>query len=89
MKLLNEKIKVDKYEYELLHERIEELAREIRDNQRFMFENWKFTRESLYEMMEKYFNNQVHTVIVAQEREQIIAEMRRKVVDNIFGEEKK
>lgn len=92
MKLLNEKIKVDRHEYESLLRRVEELEDEVENcrlSKEFIFKNWRFTNDKLYEMMEKYFNEKVQTVIVARDRERIIAELRTMAMNNIFDEGKK
>lgn len=81
------KIKVDKQEYELLLERVAKLEEEIRDEKFSMFENWKWTRETLYKMMEDYFKSQCVSVIVKRDKDQIIGEVRKNAMDNIFKED--
>lgn len=81
------KIKVDKQEYELLLERVAKLEEETRDEKFSMFENWKWTRETLYKMMEDYFKSQCVSVLVKRDKNQIIGEVRKNAMDNIFKED--
>ena len=80
------KIKVDKEEYERLLERVAKLEEEIRDENFSVFENWKWTRETLYEMMEGYFKSQCISVMVKRDKDQIIGEVRKNAMDNLFKE---
>lgn len=82
------KINVDKEEYERLLERVAELEEEIRDEKFSVFENWKWTRETLYKMMEDYFKSQCIAVMAKRDKDQIIGEVRKAAMDNLFkGEE--
>lgn len=81
------KIKVDKKEYESLLKRVKELEEKVQDEHFDLFENWKFTRETLYELMKSYFETRCITAIVKRDKEQIIGEVRRQAMDNIFKEE--
>ena len=83
------RIKVDKKEYELLLERVKALEGKIQDENFSLFENWKFTRETLYDMMKSYFETQCITTIVKRDKEQIIGELKKRTMDNLFkgGEE--
>lgn len=58
------KIKVDKEEYEFLLKRVDDLEKKINELREHMFENWRWTRESLYKMMEDYFKSQCISVMV-------------------------
>lgn len=80
------KIKVDKKEYEALLERVKKLEGKVQDESFDLFENWKWTRETLYKMMEDYFKNQCITAIVKRDKDEIIGEVRRQAIDNIFKE---
>ena len=81
------RIKVDKKEYEALLERVKKLEEKIQDENFDLFENWKFTREALYDLMRSYFETQCITTIVKRDKEQIIGELRKQALDNIFKEE--
>lgn len=77
------KIKVDKKEYENLLKRVKELEeyRETEDG-RYMhvtniFQNY----------MEDFFNNKCMTVMVKRDRNMIVAEVRKNIIDNLFKEE--
>lgn len=80
------KIKVDKEEYEYLLERVAKLEEEIRDEKFSMFENWKWTRESLYKMMEDYFKSQCISVMVKRDKDMVVGEVRKNAMDNLFKE---
>lgn len=81
------KIKVDKKEYEALLERVKKLEEKVQDESLDLFENWKFTRETLYDLMKSYFETQCITTIVKRDKDQIIGEVRKQALDNIFKEE--
>jgi L-alanine-DL-glutamate epimerase-like enolase superfamily enzyme len=82
------KIKVDKKEYEDLLERVESLEEKVRDEHSVIFENWRWTRETLYKMMEDYFKTQCITTIVERDKDKIVGEVRKQAMDNLFKEEK-
>lgn len=81
------KIKVDKEEYNRLLERLDYLEEEIRRARENMFENWRWTREELYEMMEHYFKSQCISVMVKRDKDMIIGEVRKNAMNNLFKEE--
>lgn len=80
------KNKVDKEEYERLLERVDHLEEEIWHTRESMFENWKWTREYLYKMMEDYFRSQCISVMVKRDKDKIIGEVRKNAMDNLFKE---
>lgn len=80
------KIRVDKEEYEMLLERVAKLEEEVRDEKFSMFENWKWTRETLYKMMEDYFKSQCISVMVKRDKDTIVGEVRKNAMDNLFKE---
>lgn len=80
------KIKVDKKEYELLLERVKKLEEKVRDENFDLFENWKWTQESLLKMMEDYFSSQCINVMVKRDKNMIVGEVRKQAMDNIFKE---
>ena len=82
------KIKVDKKEYELLLERVKRLEDKVQEEDFDLYENWKFTRETLYDMMKSYFETQCITAIVKRDKEQIVGEVRKQALDNLFKESK-
>lgn len=82
------KIKVDKKEYEYLIERVSKLEEAVDGRTGQIFDNWTWTREMLYKMMEDYFNRQCMVVMMERDKNKVIAEVRKKAMDNIFKEEK-
>ena len=83
------KIKVDKKEYEDLLKRVEALEKAVDDETGYIFENWKITRDGLYSMMRDFFETQCIVTLVKRNREEIIGEVKKRVMDNIFKEEEK
>lgn len=80
------KIKVDKEEYEYLVERVKRLEEAVDGRTGQIFRNWEWTRGMLYDMMESYFNNQCMVVMMKRDKDKVIAEVRKKAMDNIFKE---
>lgn len=81
------KIKVDKEEYTELLERVAALEKKTAEDREHIFENWRWTRDSLYKMMEEYFRHKCITAIVKRDKEQIIGELKTQALDNMFKEE--
>lgn len=63
------KIKVDKEEYERLLEKVDYLEERLNRDRESMFENWRWTRETLEEMMELYFKHKCMTVMLKRDKE--------------------
>ena len=82
------KIKVDKEEYELLLKRVEQLEEQLWQQTWDLFENWKWTKESVLKMMEDYFSSQCVNVIVKRDKNMIVGEVRKQAMDNLFKERK-
>lgn len=82
------KIKVDKEEYERLLEKVNDLEDRLNREHESMFENWRWTREYLYKMMEDYFKTQCISVMVKRDKDTIIGEVRKNAMDNLFKEVK-
>lgn len=82
------KIKVDKEEYERLLEKVNDLENRLNREHESMFENWRWTREYLYKMMEDYFKTQCISVMVKRDKDTIIGEVRKNAMDNLFKEVK-
>lgn len=80
------KIKVDKQEYELLLARVKQLEDELQEKRYGLYENWKWTRETLEEMMEHYFKNRCMTVMVKRDKDMIVSEIKKTAMDNLFKE---
>lgn len=80
------KIKVDKEEYELLLQRVEKLEEKVQEETFSLFENWKWTRETLQEMMEHYFSSQCINVMMKRDKDMIVGEVRKRAMDNLFKE---
>ena len=76
------KIKVDKEEYERLLKRVEEL-------EKYREEEWKHFRvleNNLQRYMEDYFEHKCMAVMVKRDKNMIMAEVRKNVMDNLFKE---
>lgn len=80
------KIKVDKEEYERLLEKVDYLEERLNRDRESMFENWRWTREYLYKMMEDYFKSQCISVMVKRDKDMVIGEVRKNAMDNLFKE---
>lgn len=80
------KIKVDKKEYERLLERVDYLEERLVRDRDSIYNNWKWTREYLYKMMEDYFKSQCISVMVKRDKDMIIGEVRKNAMDNLFKE---
>lgn len=80
------KIKVDKEEYERLLEKVDYLEERLNRDCESMFDNWRWTREYLYKMMEDYFKSQCISVMVKRDKDMVIGEVRKNAMDNLFKE---
>ena len=80
------KIKVDKEEYERLLEKVDYLEERLNRDREHMFENWRWTRETLEEMMELYFKHKCMTVMLKRDKDMIVGEVRKNAMDNLFKE---
>ena len=76
------KVKVDKEEYERLRKRVEELER-YRDAE---FEHFRRLENHLQMYMEDFFEKKCMTVMVKRDKNMILAEVRKNVMDNLFKE---
>ena len=77
------KIKVDKEEYEHLLKRVEEL-------EKYREEEWeRFGRLSndMQRHMEDFFKHKCVSVMAKRDRDMIVAEVRKNVMDNLFKEQ--
>lgn len=80
------KIKVDKEEYERLLQRVERLEEDVEHTCEYMFKNWSWTREELGKMMEDYFSSRCMTIVMKRDKKEIIAEVRKRIMDNLLKE---
>ena len=80
------KIKVDKKEYERLLARVDYLEERLVRDRDSIYNNWKWTREYLYKMMEDYFKSQCISVMVKRDKDMVIGEVRKNAMDNLFKE---
>lgn len=80
------KIKVDRKEYERLLERVDYLEERLVRDRDSIYNNWKWTREYLYKMMEDYFKSQCISVMVKRDKDMVIGEVRKNAMDNLFKE---
>jgi len=76
------KIKVDKEEYELLIERV----RELEKHREAEWEHFRRLENHLQRYMEDYFEHKCMTVMVKRDRNMIMAEVRKNVMDSLFKE---
>lgn len=76
------KIKVDKEEYERLLKRVEEL-------EKYRAEEWERFGglvNNLQRRMEDFFEHKCMTVMVKRDKDMILAEVRKNVMDSLFKE---
>ena len=76
------KIKVDKEEYERLLKRVEQL-------EKYRAEEWERFGglvNNLQRRMEDFFEHKCMTVMVKRDRDMIVAEVRKNVMDSLFKE---
>lgn len=77
------KIKVDKDEYEQLLKRVKELEED-------KYSDWKRIKDftdNLQKYLENFFTKKCITVMLKRDKELVEAEVRKKVMDNLFKEE--
>lgn len=79
---------ISKKEYNNLLNRITAVEKIINGEREDIFNNWKWTRETLYEMMSDFFNHSAEVILVQRDRDKIIGELRGMAMDNIFKEDK-
>lgn len=77
------KIKVDKKEYEDLLKRVKCLEENrAEDWKRFMW-----LEKRLQEYMEDFFKHKCMTVMLKRDKNEIVAQVRKQAMDNLFKEE--
>lgn len=76
------KIKVDNEEYERLLKRVEELE-EYRKAEE---ERFAWLTNNMQRRMEDYFEHKCMSVMVKRDKNMVMAEVRKKVMDNLFKE---
>lgn len=79
------KIKVDKDEYEQLLARVEHLEQDDANS-------WKRFRDLEYRLrqyVDSYFERKCQMVMIKRDKDQIIAELRKQAIDNIFKDYEK
>ena len=74
------KVKVDKEEYERLIERV----RALEKHREAEWEHFRRLENHLQMYMEDFFEKKCKTVIVKRDRDMILAEVRKNVLDNMF-----
>ena len=80
------KIKVDKDEYNKLLLRVETLEDKVKSSEEYSRVIMKRMREQL----ENFFDEKCRVIMIKRDKEMIVGELRKQVVDNIFkkiGEE--
>ncbi len=60
----------------------------VADRHGRIFDNWTWSRETLYEMMLDFFKHNAEVILVHRDKEKIIGELKGIAVDNIFKEDK-
>jgi len=76
------KIKIDKDEWENLLERVADLEASDRSS----LQRYGHLIDHLQEMMENFFRYKVQTYMIKRDKDMIVAELRKEVMDNIFKE---
>lgn len=76
------KVKVDKEEYERLLKRVEELEK----YRAAEWERFGGLVNNLQKRMEDFFEHKCMAVMVKRDRDMIMAEVRKNVMDNLFKE---
>ena len=79
---------ISKKEYKSLLSRIKTLEELVNDRRGAIFDNWRWSREALYEMMSDYFKNNTEIILLQRDKDKIIGELKGKVMNNIFKENK-
>lgn len=77
------KIKVDKKEYEDLLKRVKYLE----ENRSEDWKRFMWLEKRLQEYMEDFFEHKCMTVVIRRDKNEVVAEVRKKVMDNLFEEE--
>lgn len=73
-------VKVDKEEYERLLKRVEELEKYRKAED----ERFAWLTNNMQRHMEDFFNHKCMTVMVKRDKDMILAEVRKNVMDNMF-----
>lgn len=76
------KIKVDKEEYESLLRRVKELEEDRIFCKKYLIGMYN----GLEERMENFFKYKCMTVVLKRDKAEIVAEIRKKAIDNLFNE---
>ena len=79
------RVRVDKKEYKSLLDRVERLEEKVAHSERHVDILMKRMREEV----ERYFQEKCRLVVVKRDKEEIVAGLRKQVIDNIFKEESK
>ena len=83
------KIKVNKKEYEQLLARVEQLERDNANSWEKFFDAERKLRQEFRDSLESYFTNKCQVVMVKRDKDEIVAELRKRAMDNIFREQEK
>ena len=59
----------------------------VADRQGRIFDNWTWSKGTLYEMMSDFFKHRTEVVLVHRDKEKIIGELKGIAMNNIFEEE--
>lgn len=78
------KIKVDKTAYEQLLARVEQLEQYNADS----LERFHWLEREFRNYIESYFTDKCRVVMMKRDKNEIVAELRSQVMDNIFKEKK-
>lgn len=83
------KIKVDKKEYEQLLARVEELERDNANSWEKFFDSERRLRQEFRDSLESYFTDKCQVVMIKRDKDEIVAELRKQAMDNIFKKQEK
>lgn len=77
------KVKVDKEEYESLLKRVKELE----EDKELDYKHLIWLEDNLQKRMEDFFTHKCMTVTLKRDKDEIVAEVRKRVMENLFKEE--
>lgn len=73
-------------QYDDLIRRIERIEKRLDDEDGFLFESWRITRQNIEEYIKEYIDRNCEIRIQRVNNEYATAELRRKIMNNLFGD---
>lgn len=73
-------------QYDDLIRRIERIEKRLDDEDGFLFESWRITRQHIEEYIKEYIDRNCEIRIQRVNNEYATAELRRKIMNNLFGD---